>query len=112
MYDAIFDLDAEINRQRGLLVLSKKNHFDNKNSNLTGCDLLTPKKLEQEFLAVFEDWFQKTNFKDIEFDVKVGSSRVANFFKEVPDSIMTPWLRFLILSQTHIERENLLKVEG
>jgi hypothetical protein len=29
----------------------------------------------------------------------------------VPDSIMTPWLRFMILNQTYIERENLLKID-
>jgi hypothetical protein len=112
LYDAIFDLDAEINRQRGLLVFSKKNDVDSKEFGLSGCDLLTSKKLEQAFLGIFKGWLQETNFKEITFDNGLpGGDAVAELFNAVPESIMTPWLRFMILNQTYIERENLLKID-
>lgn len=90
LYDSMFEIDKDNNRQRGLLIMSKNQI---RQSKLKGCDLLTKKKLEENFWQDFGDWFQE-NKNYLEIFYKQENGNVYEFFNYLPESFVDLWLRF------------------
>lgn len=114
LYDSIFEIDKDYNRQRGLLILSKTKdkkavieQLDGP-SEISGCSLFTTQKLEKELKIILNDWILENG----EILKKARSAKnIYEFLENIAPSLINVWIKLLVLNKSYIEKQRVLRTE-